>query len=155
MNLQGKHHQMISHVLTVNRDSFLFVSMESEAKEAFDSIADNGLITIGILGKMFRSLGNNLKDSEINKFISEHGDGRQGSLDLASFTKQYKEPPSKEEEEAEIEEAFKIFDSSHDNFLDVSELKAIFAVLEYDIKETDILTMIKEAKTAKQNLVVV
>ncbi|ENN72096.1 hypothetical protein YQE_11235, partial [Dendroctonus ponderosae] len=123
-----------------------------EAFRLFDKDGD-GSITKEELGRVMRSLGQFARTEELQQMLQEvdvDGDGNvsfEEFLDMAWTAGAGTDPDqvlSREEEEKELRDAFRVFDKHNRGYITASDLRAVLQCLGEDLSEEEIEDMIKE-----------
>ncbi|KAI9332063.1 hypothetical protein BDR26DRAFT_869592 [Obelidium mucronatum] len=119
----------------------------AEFKEAF-SLFDkdgDGTITTKELGTVMRSLGQNPTDGELQDMINEvDGDGN-GNIDFEEFITMMARKLKDSDAEAEIREAFRVFDKDGVGYITVAQLRQVMQNLGENLTEQEINEMFSEA----------
>ena len=114
------------------------VEVTAEQKEEFRAAFDifvedstDGTITTKELGKVFRMLGQNPTEQELQEMVDEVDEDGSGTIDFDEFCQMMAKQLAAEalenipeRPEKELAEAFRIFDTKADGFIDKEELKA-------------------------------
>ncbi|XP_066153914.1 calmodulin-like isoform X1 [Euwallacea fornicatus] len=123
-----------------------------EAFRLFDKDGD-GSITKEELGRVMRSLGQFARTEELQQMLQEvdvDGDGNvsfEEFLDMAwsaGAGTDADQVLSREEEEKELRDAFRVFDKHNRGYITASDLRAVLQCLGEDLSEEEIEDMIKE-----------
>ncbi|CAH0560406.1 unnamed protein product [Brassicogethes aeneus] len=123
-----------------------------EAFRLFDKDGD-GSITKEELGRVMRSLGQFARTEELQQMLQEvdvDGDGNvsfEEFVDIAWTAGAGSGPDhilSREEEEKELRDAFRVFDKHNRGYITASDLRAVLQCLGEDLSEEEIEDMIKE-----------
>jgi troponin C len=109
---------------------------KAEFKAAFDIFVEDstdGTITTKELGKVFRMLGQNPSEQELQEMVDEVDEDGSGTIDFDEFCQMMSKQLAAEalesipeRPEKELAEAFRIFDTKCDGYLDCEELAAAF-----------------------------
>ena len=119
----------------------------AEIKEAFslfDKDGDN-TITTKELGTVMRSLGQDPTDEELNDVIHEVDANGNGTIDFPEFLEMMVRKIRDKDLEAEIKEAFRVFDKDGNGFISASELRIVMVNLGEKLSDNEINEMIREA----------
>lgn len=119
----------------------------AEFKEAF-SLFDkdgDGKITTKELGTVMRSLGQNPSESELTDMINEVDVDSDGSIDFPEFLTMMARKMKDTDSEAEIAEAFKVFDRNGDGKISAAELRHVLTSIGEKLSDADVDQMIREA----------
>ena len=105
-----------------------------------------GTIPANCLGLMFRALGLNPTEDEIDNFILEIGQDLGGCVDFIEFLEMMNRMWI--EGEDAIRQAFEVFDSDGSGSIDEREFRSVMeAYLDEDFTESDVTEMISSADT--------
>jgi len=116
------------------------VEVSAEQKEEFRAAFDifvedstDGTITTKELGKVFRMLGQNPTEQELQEMVDEVDEDGSGTIDFDEFCQMMgkqleaeKLENIPERPEKELSEAFRIFDINGSGYLEMAELEAAF-----------------------------
>jgi len=116
------------------------VEVTAEQKEEFRAAFDifvedstDGTITTKELGKVFRMLGQNPTEQELQEMVDEVDEDGSGTIDFDEFCQMMgkqleaeKLENIPERPEKELAEAFRIFDINGSGYLETAELEAAF-----------------------------
>ncbi|XP_067324502.1 calmodulin-like [Anolis sagrei] len=120
----------------------------AEYKEAFtlfDKDGD-GAVTTAELGVVLRSLGHNLTEIELQEIVRDVEANHNGKVDFPKFLALVaKNMKSNEDQEAEIREAFRVFDKNGNGYITVGELRHVMTNLGEKLTDAEVDQMIKEA----------
>ncbi|KAF8154579.1 anthrax edema factor in complex with calmodulin and pyrophosphate [Crassisporium funariophilum] len=120
------------------------IAAYKDAFSLFDKDND-GTITSNELGTVMRSLGKTPTDSEIQEMIKEVDQDRNGTIEFAEFIEMMGRKTHAEGLEAELKEAFKVFDTDNSGKISTSELSKVMLNLGEKLSDAEIEQMIKEA----------
>lgn len=112
----------------------------------FDKNGD-GKITTKELGTVMRSLGQNPTEAELTDMINEVDVDNDGSIDFPEFLTMMARKMKDTDSEAEIAEAFKVFDRNGDGKISAAELRHVLTSIGEKLSDADVDQMIKEADT--------
>ena len=90
------------------------------AFEIFDKDSD-GVITIGELEEVVRSLGQVTKPEDVKELISQLDADKSGTVDFHEFLMMMGRKMVAGEEEDELRQAFHVFDDNNDGFIRLEE----------------------------------
>merc|ERR1712025_349846 len=103
----------------------------AEFKEAFDEFDKDHSGTISpeeLLG-VLRAMGQNPTEDELLNLVLEVDIDGNGTIEFEEFLTMMKKKASEADEEADLREAFKIFDRDKDGFISMKELKKVCSML--------------------------
>merc|ERR1712236_65688 len=103
----------------------------AEFKEAFDEFDTDksGTISPDELLGVLRAMGQNPTEDELLNLVLEVDVDGNGTIEFEEFLSMMKMKASEVDEEAELREAFKIFDRDNDGFISMKELKKVASML--------------------------
>ena len=103
-----------------------------------------GEIPTSLLGTVMKNLGHNLKPEQLAECIEAvDGDG-SGAIDFDEFLALMAKKTKEAEDEMELREAFRVFDTKNLGVIDISDLKIIFKTLDPDMPDEEIDQIISE-----------
>eukprot|EP00091_Calanus_sinicus_P011139 TRINITY_DN2533_c0_g1_i1.p2 TRINITY_DN2533_c0_g1~~TRINITY_DN2533_c0_g1_i1.p2 ORF type:complete len:165 (-),score=62.98 TRINITY_DN2533_c0_g1_i1:78-572(-) len=114
-----------------NRDKDMDQLRNAEFKEAFDEFDTDGSGAISseeLLG-VLRAMGQNPTEDELLNLVMEVDIDGNGTIEFEEFLNMMKKKASENDEEADLKEAFKIFDRDKDGFISMKELKKVASML--------------------------
>lgn len=117
-----------------------------EAFSLFDKDGD-GSISVAELGTVMRNMGQNPTDGELEQMISEVDADGNGLIDFAEFVTLMARKMNNADKDAEIREAFSVFDKDGSGKISGDELRQIMRSLGEELTEDEIQQMIREADT--------
>eukprot|EP00091_Calanus_sinicus_P011141 TRINITY_DN2533_c1_g1_i3.p1 TRINITY_DN2533_c1_g1~~TRINITY_DN2533_c1_g1_i3.p1 ORF type:complete len:149 (-),score=61.23 TRINITY_DN2533_c1_g1_i3:31-477(-) len=103
----------------------------AEFKQAFDEFDEDGsgeISTKELLGVM-RAMGQNPTEEELNTLVMEIDVDGNGIIDFEEFVAMMKMKAHEVDDEADLRQAFQMFDSNHDGFIDMRELRQVAVML--------------------------
>lgn len=114
-----------------------------EAFQIFDKDGD-GSITIKELDIVMRTLGQETSEEILKKMIKEVDDDESQTIDFREFLGLMERKIRENDTEAELLEAFKIFDRDNNGLISLQELRFVMTKGE-KLKEEEINDLIREA----------
>jgi Ca2+-binding EF-hand superfamily protein len=127
---------------------------KNEFRAAFDIFVEDstdGTISTKELGKVLRMLGQNPSEQELQEMVDEVDEDGSGTIDFDEFCQMMSKQLAAEalesipeRPEKELAEAFRIFDTKCDGYLDHEELEAAFKLLGEPFEEWEIDAFILE-----------
>lgn len=121
--------------------------LNAEFKEAFDEFDTDGSGAISskeLLGVM-RAMGQNPTEDELLNLVMEVDMDGNGTIEFTEFLDMMKKKASEVDEEAELREAFKIFDRDKDGYISMKELKKVTSMLGTVLTKEEIEEFMAEA----------
>ncbi|GFO35327.1 calmodulin [Plakobranchus ocellatus] len=120
-----------------------------EIREAFGMFDKNGdgHISVAEIKEVMRAFGQNPTEAEAKQMIEEIDDNNNGFIDYPEFEAMMlkKGLKTREEEEEEMKNAFKVFDRNGDGYVSTSELRETMASLGEPLTQEELEDMISEA----------
>lgn len=110
----------------------------------FDKDSD-GKITTNELGTVMRSLGQNPTESELSDMVNEVDVNNDGNIDFPEFLTMMARKMKDSDSEAEILEAFRVFDTDGDGKINAQELKHVLTSIGEKLTDQEVDEMIREA----------
>lgn len=120
--------------------------MNVQAFLLFDKDGD-GSITTTELGTVMRSLGQNPTEADLRQMISEVDADDSGTIDFAEFLTLMARKIKTKDSDAEILEAFKVFDKDGSGKISADELRLVMHNLGEKLSDQEVEDMIREADT--------
>ncbi|OSX77546.1 hypothetical protein BU14_0144s0010 [Porphyra umbilicalis] len=117
-----------------------------EAFALFDKDGD-GTITSTELGAVMRSLGQQPTEAALKQMISEVDADGSGTIDFAEFLTLMSRKMKSADSQAEILEAFKVFDKDNSGKISADELRQVMNNLGEKLSDEEVNEMIREADT--------
>eukprot|EP01105_Mastigella_eilhardi_P014311 TRINITY_DN3263_c0_g1_i6.p1 TRINITY_DN3263_c0_g1~~TRINITY_DN3263_c0_g1_i6.p1 ORF type:complete len:1939 (-),score=315.55 TRINITY_DN3263_c0_g1_i6:82-5112(-) len=116
----------------------------AELKEAFSlfDVDGDGTITTKQLGIVMRSLGQNLTDAELGVLTNEIDSDGNGVIDFPEFMRMMLHTPDYTDTEADLKEAFKVFDREENGCVSADSLRHVMANLGEKLSEEEIAEMV-------------
>ncbi|KAJ0238974.1 EF-hand domain-containing protein [Hirschfeldia incana] len=104
-------------------------------------------ITTEDLGTVMRSLGQNPTEAELQDMINEVDPDGNGTIDFPEFLNLMarKTKETRDSEEEELREAFRVFDKDQDGFISAADLRHEMLSLVEDLTEEEVDEKIREA----------
>lgn len=112
----------------------------------FDKDGD-GSITTTELGTVMRSLGQSPTEADLRQMISEVDADGSGTIDFAEFLTLMARKIRTKDSEAEIVDAFKVFDRDGSGKISADELRQVMTSLGEKLSDQEVEDMIREADT--------
>ena len=121
----------------------------AEFKEAFSVFDKNGdgAITREELGTVMRSLGQNPTEADLQDIINEVDADRDGTINFREFLTMMGLKMDEANREAELQEAFRLFDKDSNGLISAEELRHVMKNLGENLTDGDIGEMMREADT--------
>merc|ERR1711953_964038 len=105
--------------------------LTAEFKEAFDEFDKDGsgsISTKELLGVM-RSMGQNPTEDEVLELVMEVDLNGDGTIDFPEFLQMMKKKSCEQDQLDDLKEAFRMFDTNKDGFIDLNELKKVTSLI--------------------------
>merc|ERR1712243_330340 len=121
--------------------------LTAEFKEAFDEFDTDGSGTISpeeLLGVM-RAMGQNPTEDELLNLVLEVDIDGNGTIEFEEFLNMMKQKSNEVDEEADLREAFKIFDRDKDGWISMKELKKVANMLGTMLTKEEVEEFMAEA----------
>lgn len=119
-----------------------------EAFSLFDKDGD-GTMTTKELGTVMRSFGLDPSQKELIEMVAEVDVDGNGEIDFEEFLMMMAKKMNDVDHEAEIKEAFEIFDREGSGFVTHADLKHAMYQLGEKLTDEEVSEMLKEAETEK------
>ncbi|EAL71901.1 hypothetical protein ACTFIW_009933 [Dictyostelium discoideum] len=120
-------------------------ALYKEAFNLFDKDKD-GKITIQELGIVMRSVGSNPTQQELKDIAKEIDDG-SGLVDFSKFSSLMTRKMKYSDSEADIKQAFKVFDKKGNGYANIQDLKHTLTSIGEKLTKEEFDNMLKDAKT--------
>lgn len=120
----------------------IFTNLQAFA--LFDKNGD-GCITTEELGTVMRSLGQNPTEESLRQMIREVDADENGTIDFAEFLTLMARKTQTKDSEAEILEAFKVFDKDGSGKISPAELRQVMGNLGEKLSDQEVEEMMTEA----------
>lgn len=119
----------------------------AEFKEAFDYFDKDGSGSISSdeLLQVMRAMGQNPTEDELLNLVMEVDIDGNGTIDFPEFLEMMKKKATEVDEEADLREAFKLFDRNRDGFIDMKELKKVTSMLGTMLTKEELEEFMSEA----------
>merc|ERR1712002_234038 len=119
------------------------VTLFQDAFSHFDK-SNSGILPTKVLGQLLRFVGENPSDAEVQDLMNEVDTGSTGSFKFPNFLSMMLRKIDEINAEAEIREAFKVFDSNGDGFINRQELGFVMENLGENMENEEIESLIDE-----------
>merc|ERR1712243_519627 len=119
------------------------VTLFQDAFSHFDK-TNCGMIPTKLLGQLLSFVGENPSDAEVQDLMIEVDTGSTGSFKFPNFLSMMLRKIDEINAEAEIREAFKVFDSNGDGFINRQELGFVMENLGENMEKEEIESLIDE-----------
>merc|ERR1711997_1046624 len=119
----------------------------AEFKEAFDEFDKDKSGTISpeeLLG-VLRAMGQNPTEDELLNLVLEVDIDGNGTIEFEEFLSMMKQKANEVDEEADLREAFKIFDRDKDGYISMKELKKVANMLGTMLTKEEVEEFMAEA----------
>ncbi|CAK8679674.1 unnamed protein product [Clavelina lepadiformis] len=113
------------------------------AFSVFDKDGD-GTITTNDFGRLFRSLGQNPTEAELQDMINELDIEGKGKVDLPNFLDLMENRMKSTSSEEGIREAFKIFDTEGKGYITAAELRHVMTIIDDEPTAAGIEEMVQD-----------
>ena len=119
----------------------------ADCMEGFSVLDKNGdgLITREELGTVMRSLGQNPTDADLQDIINEVDADRDGTINFNEFLTMMELKRRQSRAEAELKEAFQLFDRDSNGLISAEELSHVMKNIDANMSDTEIDEMMREA----------
>merc|ERR1711953_381022 len=121
--------------------------LNAELREAFDEFDKDGsgsISTKELLGVM-RSMGQNPTEDEVLELVMEVDLNGDGTIDFPEFLQMMKKKSSEQDQLDDLKEAFRMFDTNKDGFIDLNELKKVTSLIGTSLTTADLYKFMAEA----------
>merc|ERR1712062_213047 len=119
------------------------VTLFQDAFSHFDK-TNSGMIPTKMLGQLLRFVGENPSDAEVQDLMNEVDMGSIGNFNFPNFLNMMLRKVDEINAEEEIREAFKVFDSNGDGFINRQELGYVMENLGEKMEKEEIECLINE-----------
>ncbi|KXJ24804.1 Calmodulin [Exaiptasia diaphana] len=128
-------------------DFELTEEQKNELQEAFSLFDKDGSGTISNeeLEVVMKSLGQNPSEEELQKMIREVDADGNGEVDFEEFLVMMKTQMQHRDADAEVREAFRVFDRNGDGSITAMELRSAMASLGEKLSDDELAEMMREA----------
>lgn len=106
---------------------------------------NDGRITSSELGTVMRSLGESPTEMQVHEMIAEVDTDKNGSLEFPEFLRMMAKKQATIDDQAEIQEAFLVFDNDGNGYIDAAEVRKVMMNLGHKVTDAEINEMIQEA----------
>ncbi|XP_023347175.1 neo-calmodulin [Eurytemora carolleeae] len=114
---------------------------------------EDGVVSCKEVGKILRNLGYNPSDAELQEMIRLADKDGSGALDFPEFLNMMKERIKEQNEDDDIKNAFKLFDTDGNGYIDRKELRVMMRFIGEPVTEDEIENILEEADTDKNGLI--
>jgi len=117
-----------------------------EYLDAFGEYDSNssGIVSTKVLGSLLRKVGENPSEAEIQDLVNEVDPDATGCFKFPNFLKMMAQKIDDVNAEDEIREAFKVFDSDGNGFINRQELGFVMLNLGLEMEKEEIESLINE-----------
>ncbi|XP_044584586.1 neo-calmodulin isoform X2 [Cotesia typhae] len=147
-NKKKGQRQQYDLIVTINLSEYgLTEDQVAEFKEAFMLFDkdEDGTITMAELGVVMRSLGQRPSETELRDMVNEVDQDGNGTIEFNEFLQMMSKKMKGADGEAELREAFRVFDKNNDGLISSMELRHVMTNLGEKLSEEEVDDMIKEA----------
>jgi calmodulin len=133
--------------MAAGKDVDMDLLQNAEFKEAFDEFDKDGSGAISskeLLGVM-RAMGQNPTEDELLNLVMEVDLDGNGTIEFPEFLELMKQKSREVDQEADLREAFKIFDRDKDGYISMKELKKVTSMLGAMLTKEEIDEFMAEA----------
>merc|ERR1712055_337196 len=137
----------MGHTLVMEGKRDMDQLLNAEFKEVFDEFDTDKSGTISpeeLLG-VLRAMGQNPTEDELLNLVLEVDIDGNGTIEFEEFLSMMKKKASEVDEEAELREAFKIFDRDKDGYISMKELKKVASMLGTMLTKEEVEEFMAEA----------
>ena len=113
------------------------------AFKAYDK-ENKGEIPSSLLGTVMKNLGHNLKPDQLQEAIEAVDSDGSGWIDFDEFLALMTKKTKEAQDEQELREAFRVFDSKNKGQIETADLKVIFKALDPNMSDDEIDAIITE-----------
>ena len=113
------------------------------AFKAYDK-ESKGEIPSSLLGTVMKNLGHSLKPDQLQEAIEAVDSDGSGWIDFDEFLALMTKKTKEAQDEQELREAFRVFDSKNKGQIETADLKVIFKALDPDMSDDEIDAIITE-----------
>jgi len=113
------------------------------AFKAYDK-ESKGEIPSSLLGTVMKNLGHNLKPDQLQEAIEAVDSDGSGWIDFDEFLALMTKKTKEAQDEQELREAFRVFDSKNKGQIETADLKVIFKALDPNMSDDEIDAIITE-----------
>ena len=113
------------------------------AFKAYDK-ENKGEIPSSLLGTVMKNLGHNLKPDQLQEAIEAVDSDGSGWIDFDEFLALMAKKTKEAQDEQELREAFRVFDTKNKGQIETGDLKVIFKALDPNMSDDEIDAIITE-----------
>ena len=99
-----------------------------------------------------RSMGQNPTEDELLALVMEVDLNGDGTIDFPEFLEMMKQKSSEADQEADLREAFRIFDQDKDGFIDMKEFKKVTTMLGAMLSKEEVEEFMAEADVVSRRV---
>ena len=123
----------------------------TEYRDAFNMFDTDfsGTITVEELSKVMANMGEKFAEEKAKKIIIEADTNKNETIEFGEFIVMMEKTSNPEDQNSELERAFKIFDKDGDGQITHSELKEVMRVMGKELTDEQIEMMINSADLDK------
>ena len=118
---------------------------ELKSTFAIYDLDGDGLISMRELGSVMRALGHNPTEAEILTFIESVDTNKNGTIDFQEFCKLMSTKMKEMDTEADLIDAFRVFDVEDKGYITAHELRHVMTNLGEKLTDEEVNEMISEA----------
>ena len=113
-------------------------------REKFNSVAEKGKVQFTNLFDLMNESGAECTEAELQDLVNDEEIDEKGRIDCETFIKIVNKQLKSTDSEEELREVFNIFDKDGSKLLNSKKLLDVFKKIDENIKEEEVLQMMKE-----------